>query len=112
MLTRALSPRPSVRVAAVDDRGDVLNLYTGHARVDGTEPARPWAVYLAGTDARFRLLAFDLDAKAEGADTAAERDAATIAGLLTDAGIEHGFAVQNLELAATGLDMDLVSHGG
>ena len=88
-LTRALSPRPSVRVAAVDDRGDVLNLYTGHARVDGTEPARPWAVYLAGTDARFRLLAFDLDAKAEGANTAAERDAATIAGLLTDAGIEH-----------------------
>lgn len=89
VLTRALSPRPSVRVAAVDDRGDVLNLYTGHARVDGTEPARPWAVYLAGTDARFRLLAFDLDAKAEGANTAAERDAATIAGLLTDAGIEH-----------------------
>ena len=30
----------------------------------------------------------------------------------TDAGIEHGFAVQNLELAAAGLDMDLVSHGG
>ena len=88
-LTRALSPRPSVRVAAVDDRGDVLNLYTGHARVDRTEPARPWAVYLAGTDAPFRLLAFDLDAKAEGANTAAERDAATIAGLLADAGIEH-----------------------
>ena len=42
-----------MRVAGVDAYGQVLNVYTGHRRVDGDEPAQPWAVYLAGTDATF-----------------------------------------------------------
>ncbi|WP_454111260.1 hypothetical protein [Leifsonia shinshuensis] len=73
----------------VDAYGDILNRYTGHQLVTGSEPTRPWAVYLAGTDRRFRLLGFDLDAKTDGAAAAAARDADVIAGLLTDAGIEH-----------------------
>jgi hypothetical protein len=83
-----MSPRPTVRVAAVDAYGDVLNLYTGHRRITGTEPDRPWAVYLAGPDGLFRLLCFDLDSKTPGAAAAAERDADVIAGLLADVGLQ------------------------
>lgn len=86
-LTRALSPRPVVRVATVDAHGDVLNVYTSQHHIDGAEPDRPWAVYLADGDRRFRALAFDLDAKAAGSAAAAERDADTIAGLLNDVGL-------------------------
>jgi len=78
-----------VRVAAVDAYGAVLNSYTGHRLVTGDEPTRPWAVYLTGTNRRFWLLGFDLDAKTTGAAAAAARDADVIAGLLTDAGIAH-----------------------
>ena len=86
-LTRAISPRWSVRLSAVDAYGQALNAYTGHARVDGPEVDRPWAVYLAGSDRRFRLLAFDLDAKGAGTAAAAERDADVLAALLTDVGL-------------------------
>ena len=74
-------------MAAVDAHGQVLNEYRPGAdrRIDGVEPDRPWAVYLAGTDHRFRLLAFDLDAKTDAA--AAQRDAQLLAGLLADAGL-------------------------
>lgn len=74
-------------MATRDAHGDVLNQYTGQRRIDGAEPDRPWAVYLADGDRRFHLLAFDLDAKAAGSAAAAERDADTIAGLLDDAGL-------------------------
>lgn len=87
-LTALVSPRPSVRVAAIDAYGDVLNEYTGHRSVTAAEPERPWAVYLAGTDRRFRLLAFDFDAKTSGAAEAAARDADVMAGLLADVGLE------------------------
>lgn len=87
-LTRLLSPRPVVRVANVDAHGQVLNQYTGHRRVDNTEPETPWAVYLAGDDRRFRLIAFDLDAKSVGSAEEAARDADTIAGLLHDVGLD------------------------
>lgn len=86
-LTRALSPRPSVRVAAVDAYGQAMNTYTGHRRVAGGEPDRPWAVYLAGSDHRFRLLCFDLDAKTAGTAAAAERDAELLARFLRDVGL-------------------------
>ncbi|MFC3689539.1 hypothetical protein [Aquipuribacter hungaricus] len=80
-----------VRVADVDDTGAALNLYTGRARLDGPVPERPWAVYLAeqaGAEGpRFRLLAFDLDAKGDPA--AAQRDADVLAGVLDDAGVPH-----------------------
>src|SRR5690606_40761256 len=64
-----------------------LNEYTGTAPDDGEVPDRPWAVYLAGPDNRFRLLAFDLDAKTPAADP--DHDANVLAGHLTAAGIEH-----------------------
>jgi hypothetical protein len=82
-----MSPRPSVRVAAVDAYGQVVNEYTGSRRVAGTEPDRPWAVYLAGTDHRFRLLCFDLDAKTAATAAAAERDAGVLSALLGDVGL-------------------------
>lgn len=87
-LTRALSPRPVVRVATVDAHGAVLNQYAGSQRLSDTEPpAAPWAVYLADTERRYRLLVFDLDAKTADAIAAAAHDADTITGLLHDVGL-------------------------
>jgi hypothetical protein len=86
-LTHALSPRPSVRVAVADASGAVLNQYGTHRRTTADTPVRPWAVYLAGSDHRYRLLAFDLDAKTPDSAAAAARDAETLAGLLDDAGL-------------------------
>lgn len=87
-LTRVVSPRSVVRVAGVDAHGEVLNAYSSQRRLSGDEPAQPWAVYLADTDHRFRLLAFDLDAKGAGSAAAAARDAETIDALLTSVGLE------------------------
>lgn len=84
-LTRALSPRPTVRVADVDACGTPINTYTRSARTTGDRPDAPWAVYLADPAGLFRLLVFDLDA-AKG-DPAA--DAATLGGWLDHAGIPH-----------------------
>jgi len=84
-LTRALSPRPTVRVADVDACGTPINTYTCTARTTGDRPDAPWAVYLADPAGLFRLLVFDLDA-AKG-DPAA--DAATLGGWLDHAGIPH-----------------------
>lgn len=86
-LTRAISPRPSVRVAVVDAYGQVANAYVGLRRIASDAPDRPWAVYLAGSDQRFRLLCFDLDAKTPGAAAAAERDARTLQALMSDVGL-------------------------
>ncbi|NQX29823.1 hypothetical protein HQQ81_20950 [Microbacteriaceae bacterium VKM Ac-2854] len=77
-----------MRLAAVDADGRQLNAYTGRRRIDAAEPDRPWAVYLADGEGRFRLLCFDLDAKSAGAAAAAERDAAAIADLLAGAGLD------------------------
>jgi hypothetical protein len=86
-LTQQVSPRPSVRVAVADATGAVLNQYGTARRTSAAIPAFPWAVYLAGSDRRYRLLAFDLDAKTPGAAGAAARDAETVAGLLNGAGL-------------------------
>lgn len=86
-LTRALSPRPTVRVARADASGTVLNQYGTHRRTTAGIPVYPWALYLAGSDHRYRLLAFDLDAKTPDTATAAARDAQTLTGLLEDAGL-------------------------
>lgn len=86
-LTRAVSPRPVVRVALAEADGTVLNSYTGQHRVDLDAPEVPWAVYLAGRDQRFRLLAFDLDATTD--PSPAQRDADVLTGLLEAAGIAH-----------------------
>lgn len=84
LLTRAISPRDRVRVAAIDASGEVLNQYSRTCRVDARPPAAPWAVPLASSDG-FRLIAFDLDAKLGEASTIA--DTATLTELLADAGI-------------------------
>jgi len=84
-LTCAVSPRPVVRVADVDACGEVLNTYTGRARIDGERPCAPWAVYLTDAVGQFRLLAFDLDA-AKGDPVA---DAATLCGWLETAGLPY-----------------------
>jgi len=84
-LTRAVSPRPLVRVADVDAYGKAVNTYTRRARTAGAQPDGPWAVYLTDQAGAFRLLAFDFDA-AKG-DPAA--DAATFCGWLEHAGLPH-----------------------
>lgn len=81
-----MSPRPRVRVAVVDAYGTVLNDYRDRA-IGTAAPERPWAVYLAGPDKRFRLLAFDLDA--HGDPAAAARDADVLGGLLRDVGLPY-----------------------
>jgi len=84
-LTRAVSPRPLVRVADVDAYGKAVNTYTRRARTAGDRPDAPWAVYLTDQTGGFRLLAFDFDA-AKG-DPAA--DAAVLCGWLEHAGLPH-----------------------
>jgi len=84
-LTRAVSPRPLVRVADVDAYGKAVNTYTRRGRSAGARPDAPWAVYLTDQTGSFRLLAFDFDA-AKG-DPAA--DAATLCGWLENAGLPH-----------------------
>ncbi|GMA42462.1 hypothetical protein GCM10025883_45070 [Mobilicoccus caccae] len=75
-----------MRVAVVDAYGTVLNDYRDRA-IGTAAPERPWAVYLAGPDKRFRLLAFDLDA--HGDPAAAARDADVLGGLLRDVGLPY-----------------------
>jgi len=84
-LTRAVSPRPLVRVADVDAYGTAVNTYTRRARIAGARPDAPWAVYLTDQGGAFRLLAFDFDA-AKGDPGA---DAASLCGWLEDAGLPH-----------------------
>ncbi len=87
-LTRAVSPRPLVRVADVDAYGKAVNTYTRRARTAGARPDAPWAVYLTDQAGGFRLLAFDFDA-AKG-DPAA--DAALLCGWLEHAGLTYVLA--------------------
>lgn len=88
-ITAAISPRPSVRVAAVNDDGSTLNSYPPQhiTSITAAAPERPWAIYLTDTTHRYRLLCFDLDGKTPAAAEAAEQDAAALAQLLTDAGL-------------------------
>lgn len=84
-LTRAISPRSTVRVAAVDAYGAAQNIYTRWQRVRSPLPDAPWAVNLAGSDGMYRLVGFDLDAKS---GPAAE-DAGRLQAMLSKVGIEH-----------------------
>jgi len=85
VLTRAVSPRPVVRVADVDAYGAAVNTYTRRARTAGARPDAPWAVYLTDQTGGFRLLAFDFDA-AKGNPAA---DAAVLCCWLEDAGLPY-----------------------
>ena len=89
-ITAAISPRPTVRLAAVDASGAVLNQYPpgkGH-RITADPPDRPWAVYLANKDHQFELLCFDLDTKGPNGAEAAHKDAETITKFLQEAGLD------------------------
>lgn len=84
-LTRAISPRKTVRVAAVDAYGAALNLYSRARRVDSARPDAPWALNLADANGNYRLIGFDLDAKTHSA----AEDADGLSAMLTRHGIEH-----------------------
>lgn len=84
-LTRTISPRRTVRVAAVDAYGSALNLYSAVRRVDKPRPDAPWAVNLADIDGQYRLIGFDFDAKTHDASEDADR----LSEILQRLGIEH-----------------------
>lgn len=88
-LTRTISPRTTVRVAAESNAGTVVNEYppAGITELSAETPTRPWAIYLTDSDRQYRLLCFDLDGKTPEAAEAAAADAAAIAQLLTDTGL-------------------------
>ncbi len=84
-------------MAAVDAYGTALNLYTSARRVDRTRPNAPWAVNLADVDGNYRLIGFDLDAKAHDAS----KDASQLCEILD--GTRHpacGLRVRTHERAA------------
>jgi len=88
-LTRALSPRDTVRVALAEDlEGGWSNLYGSSAELHGPQPAGPWAMYLADFDG-YRYLCFDLDASR--GNTA--YDAGRLSLWLDELNIEHVTAV-------------------
>lgn len=72
-LTKALSPRTTVRVSAVDSAGHAVNDYPHFAPVTGDVPATPWAMYLTDDDGTYRYLCFDLDASKGNAAWDTER---------------------------------------
>lgn len=87
-LTARMSPRGTVRVAAVDVSGTILNAYDSTARVAGDVPPSVWAMYLADY-AGYRYVVFDLDATGPGGAPAAARDTETVSALLGQHGIQH-----------------------
>ncbi|MFL2002070.1 TOTE conflict system archaeo-eukaryotic primase domain-containing protein [Microbacterium sp. A1-JK] len=60
-LTRRLSPRPQVRVAARDASGEILNEYDRLWPLNEEPPSTTWAMLLADEDHRFTYLCFDFD---------------------------------------------------
>ncbi len=88
-LTRALSPRETVRLAlAADLDGGWSNFYGAVAEIEGPQPAGPWAMYLADLTG-YRFLCFDLDA---GRGNAAY-DAGRLSLWLDELNIAHLIAV-------------------
>ncbi|MBN9630064.1 MAG: hypothetical protein J0I18_05585, partial [Actinobacteria bacterium] len=88
-LTRALSPRDTVRVAVPEDHaGTWSNLYATVAAIAGPRPDGPWAMYLADRGG-YRFLCFDLDA---GRGNAAH-DAGRLSLWLDELNIDHLVAV-------------------
>lgn len=86
-LTRRISPRPIVRVAAVDAEGRAVNSYPTLRPVIDPRPPTPWAVPLADSEGRFHLLCADLDPK--GSPQAATADAGRLSALLKEVGLPH-----------------------
>ncbi|MGC5225132.1 hypothetical protein ACPW96_21395 [Micromonospora sp. DT81.3] len=85
MLTRSLSPRDRVRVAAQLVDGEVLNEYDRERSVNELPPHTPWAMYLANDEQRYEYLCFDLDSSRGNADY----DAGRLSLWLDELNIEH-----------------------
>jgi len=83
-LTRAISPRDTVRTAVPEADGHYSNEYATAAAIAGPAPTGPWAMYLADP-AGYRFLGFDLDAKRGNAG----RDAGRLSLWLDECSIEH-----------------------
>lgn len=84
-LTRLISPRNRVRVAAQLVDGEFLNDYATQHWIDDDAPATPWAMYLADDAHRYRFLCFDLDASRGNA----AYDAGKLSHWLDELNIEH-----------------------
>lgn len=83
-LTREISPRPTVRIAARDGEL-IVNRYPTEEETSGPAPKTTWAVNLAGEDGLFRYLVFDLDVK----DGNVVRDRDRLCAWLDDLNIEY-----------------------
>ncbi|UNN05273.1 FUSC family protein (plasmid) [Rhodococcus opacus] len=80
--TRVWSPRRRVRVDP-----DRKHKYDASISMPLQQPEFPWAVYLASSDHRFRLLVFDFDTSRFGADQA-RADSDRLAAHLDDLGVQ------------------------
>lgn len=87
-LTGQLSPRAAARVAVPDIDGQLSNDYAGSRQLATPAPAAPWAMHLAGSDRRFRHLAFDFDAKGTHTPDDAHDAATQVAARLHAAGLQ------------------------
>ncbi|CDZ87495.1 hypothetical protein RR21198_3556 [Rhodococcus rhodochrous ATCC 21198] len=81
--TRRWSPRARVRIDP-----DRAHTYATTMAVPSRPPGFPWAIYLAGADHRYRLVAFDLDSGRHGPETA-RTDADRLAAHLAELGVAH-----------------------
>lgn len=77
-LTQAVSPRRRVRVDAQDTAGQWTHTYARSVSLDSSVPDGPWAVLLADDEGVYRLVGFDLDAKAGDPSTQASELAALL----------------------------------
>ncbi|MFF0284062.1 hypothetical protein ACFYSW_27520 [Rhodococcus aetherivorans] len=67
---------------------DRTHTYATTMAMPSQAPGFPWAIYLAGVDHRYRLLAFDLDSGRHG-PAAARADADRLAAQLAELGVPH-----------------------
>ncbi|UIR39692.1 hypothetical protein LZP97_26245 (plasmid) [Rhodococcus sp. DMF-1] len=81
--TRRWSPRARVRIDP-----DRTHTYATTMAVPSRPPGFPWAIYLAGANHRYRLLAFDLDSGRHGPEVA-RADADRLAAHLAELGVAH-----------------------
>lgn len=81
-LTRAWSPRKSVRVDPQQE-----HRYSLECAIDDIPAGAPYALHLTGDDQRYRLIALDFDAKKTAAT--AQADAGDLSSRLHDADIDH-----------------------
>lgn len=94
-LTRALSPRPTVRAMARDAYGQLsANAYPLVRPVGPQAPGMPWAMHLASVDGRYRVLCFDFDGKDSGHVVPdlmeqAQDDCDVLSALLTTHAVTH-----------------------